>query len=376
MIKSVALLLALLAVAAAAVAINLPRVAPADSEAIYNTITSFDRDHPEWRLLSKKRIDATPIYFEHQVHMNPATPKMQETLQNRLVQPMLDAGVDPSLIPVHKSQDGQLVLACTACHQPDESGAYMKPIRFDNHCVACHALGSDVPHGSAIAPYIDRRAGEAALGVSAKPAAAAAPPAKGPARGPAGPRGAAAPAAPKPVTFESQDKLNEALAAKYTAERNKLYGNLMTNSCIKCHKQIPELRQQAGGDWTKIDWAQVGPRIPDRWLPRSDFDHRAHRMMACIDCHADAAADAPGEAKPRYPDDDDPASPASKLAWTGRTRQIMMPDIASCRECHSVQGNTRFDCVMCHSFHAPDVAPDHGGAFAGPARPVNPHTAK
>jgi len=71
----------------------------------------------------------------------------------------------------------------------------------------------------------------------------------------------------------------------------------------------------------------------DRWLTRSRFDHNSHTFKTCSACH-----EVPGDptrewneeeamrlAMPSYSGEDNPDSPASKMAWTLRTRDVMIP---------------------------------------------------
>src|SRR3989454_9093687 len=44
-------------------------------------------------------------------------------------------------------------LTCAYCHQPDDTQAYMAPVRFAKHCVACHALDFDLRVPSIVVPH-------------------------------------------------------------------------------------------------------------------------------------------------------------------------------------------------------------------------------
>ncbi len=69
------------------------------------------------------------------------------------------------------------------------------------------------------------------------------------------------------------------------------------------------------------------PVFVDRWMLRSDFDHRKHRNVNCNDCHQ---------------------ATQSRL-----TSDVLMPGIASCVTCHSPAGKVAAECITCHSYHAP-----------------------
>jgi hypothetical protein len=71
---------------------------------------------------------------------------------------------------------------------------------------------------------------------------------------------------------------------------------------------------------------EVAPTaIPVRWLPHSRFDHGAHRPLACTECH--------------------------KATQSTETKDVLLPSIASCRECHGGARKARAGCVECHVYH-------------------------
>jgi hypothetical protein len=328
-----------------------PSVEPPVGQGISNTITSFDDGHPEWRLLRDDRVDTTPLRFGHAVHMNPQTPKMQERLQ-AWAKRLEDQGVDPADIPVTRASSAgtaeRWVLACTACHQADAAGRYMQPITFEQHCEHCHQLGRQqemaVPHGSGVADFIER--------VAAKKVLEPKKPGARPAARPGGPKGpkvrppADAPAKPATETL-TLDEVNR----RVNEERLKLWRSIGGN-CAQCHglQDKPE---------TIVD-----PHIPDRWLTRSTFDHAAHRLIGCDQCHAEAARIT--REMRSYPGEFEPDSLAAKLAWTETTRDVMIPGIETCRVCHRPDG-ARHDCVSCHLFHGTEGAPSRAAA------PNQPH---
>jgi hypothetical protein len=123
------------------------------------------------------------------------------------------------------------------------------------------------------------------------------------------------------------------------------------------------------------------PQIPTRWLHRAEFNHGAHRLVACTRCHEEAAQlEVPDD--PTYPHADEKGSPVQSLRWTGRTKQVMLPSIDTCRQCHSPDAETlagtgrpiqpaRHDCAECHNYHEPAISPDQApaSAFGSAERP-------
>jgi hypothetical protein len=70
--------------------------------------------------------------------------------------------------------------------------------------------------------------------------------------------------------------------------------------------------------------------IPARWFLHAEFDHDSHRLLTCTACHD--------------------RTPESR-----ETADILLPGIASCRNCHEDSG-ARHDaasgrCSECHSYH-------------------------
>lgn len=351
-----------------------PKVHPAIKGSVYDNITSFENAHPDWRVLEEDRIDLAAIRFGHQEHMDPNRSQMQDKLQS-WVDRLREAGVANSDIPVRRLDNGRLSLTCASCHVTDSAGQYMLPISFDNHCMQCHSLqeqqGEPVPHGREIGMFVERLAMKGALEPPKKPsvgrpggASRGGPPgASGPPKTSSGPPAASRPSGPptsrsgppgaKASSSDSDDDQPtiEELYAKITADASNNHKRLIRTvkaTCARCHgnaqspDQIPD------------------PRIPDRWLTRSAFNHSSHAMMRCDSCHSQAIG-SPDEVV-SYVGQDDPDHPAHIMRWTGRTRDIMMPDIETCRTCHTPTGGAPTNCVLCHAYH-PETSSHEGGAF-------------
>ncbi len=309
-------------------------------------VTSFASDHPEFAVLSCGRVDRTPLAFGHAKHMDPVGfPQMQGMLTT-WVESLQKNGMEEVPIGASRTVDGQLQLDCTGCHQLDAAGRYMQPIVFEEHCMHCHELPLQVlgagrsertPHGSGIEAFIRRIAFEQANAPKdpKKEDADARPPPGRRGR----PRDKELPQQPEPAEEVKGENQRDALEQKV-----KEVTDPIRDACIKCHK--------FGDGLASI----VDPMIPPRWLPRSRFSHEVHRFIRdCQECHAVAP---PG-----------PAPGPADLAWTGRTKDIMLPPIARCRECHSPDPITataaaRHDCAMCHDYHEPALPFAMGGAVA------------
>lgn len=78
---------------------------------------------PHIRREAEQPSDQTAIKFSHHRHLDPKLP-----------------------MPGGKTTE----LRCNDCHQADQSGAYLRPIQFEQHCHRCHHLGfpntGELPH--------------------------------------------------------------------------------------------------------------------------------------------------------------------------------------------------------------------------------------
>jgi hypothetical protein len=87
--------------------------------------------------------------------------------------------------------------------------------------------------------------------------------------------------------------------------------------CAYCHGA------PAAGPDGLPDYRQARPKAP---AAGGRFAHEAHRMLQCDQCHAVANSGKLG----------DPA---------------LMPQVATCAECHNPSAGARSDCVECHQYH-------------------------
>ena len=98
-------------------------------------------------------------------------------------------------------------------------------------------------------------------------------------------------------------------------------------TCTVCH----EITAVADAE---VPWKVLPVRISEAWYPLSEFSHEGHKNMECDGCHL--ARD-------------------SEVAT-----DILMPDIANCRQCHGGEDAENLlasNCITCHKFHLDDQAP-------------------
>jgi hypothetical protein len=91
------------------------------------------------------------------------------------------------------------------------------------------------------------------------------------------------------------------------------------NGCGYCHTAE---KNRGPGELPRY----LPSRITQAWLPHSRFNHERHRMLRCTECHREA----PGSSD---------------------TKDVLLPDIETCRQCHNSQTGARTDCAECHRYH-------------------------
>ncbi len=286
-------------------------------------VTDFGTDHPEfrltvlasaptgdgdlslrWRAVRLDRndpdhfVEHSHLKFSHLQHLNPK-------------------GV--------KSPTGERVLSCQDCHKPNSSGRDMLPIRMETNCSGCHSLRfdehdptSDVPHGDLDAVYKTLREhfSRAYLVQTGSNGSTT------------GSRQLRRPGGEQRVLTEREQRR----AREWVDEQSlKIARELLEKRvCADCH--------EVTRDPTKTgleQWHVESVRLTSNWMPRARFDHAAHISETCVSCHSSA--------------------PKSKHAT-----DILLPDIARCRECHGGAGSSAkvaSDCLMCHPFHIPSRGP-------------------
>jgi hypothetical protein len=91
----------------------------------------------------------------------------------------------------------------------------------------------------------------------------------------------------------------------------------------------------------------VPVKLPDRYMSKGWFDHAAHDTEKCTRCHA---------------------APTSNKA-----SDVLLPNIASCRECHGGEAAHKevpSSCAMCHDYHVTSGAPQMSRDLRGHDRQV------
>jgi hypothetical protein len=274
-------------------------------------------------------VDKAAIHFNHHVHLT--SPQV--------------------LLPATDGRAARALL-CADCHQPDSAGEAMSPIRFEQHCAACHQdqlqfdpgpfagqVDSQLPHRDVeiVRGVIRQRLSEALLAkLPADQRPDDAVPPDGQAQQSSATDGDAIdrffqrrlkpPAAPADRDWQAIEAAVRSVEAVLflPSDRPAVNGKpVHGRGCAYCHQVEFD---PAAPEPVRI----VPPEVPSRWLRHARFNHAAHRMLDCLACHGQAMDEQQGQA----------------------TATIMLPRIDTCQACHTGPGRgARNDCVQCHWYH-------------------------
>jgi hypothetical protein len=274
---------------------------------VAGTVTAFSTDHPEFALWKDTPLrDPGTIGFNHAVHLQTDLP---------------GAG------------GKRVTLDCNNCHQQDSERRYMKPVKYDAHCKDCHPLPVQV--AAVTNPNLD----EALRAFSKEPA-----PHKEPrvvravlrdrferfvrehksVLSPM-PEGEPDRVIPGRPPAEPPPKEPGRWVGVQMEQAERLLFDL-GGGCRFCHKAVAPRAPGALPEYAKSD-------IPERWYRKSFFRHESHQMLDCKECHGD-------------------------IAGSRTARDVLMPKIGVCQQCHNPQVGARSDCGECHSYH--DRSRDRG----------------
>jgi hypothetical protein len=292
----------------------------------WGSIARFDSGHPEFSTLARGKTDPGQVRLNHFLHLQP-----------NLVGPN-GKRVQMSCDDCHRTarEDGSwqygegMVRTATTqgAYGPrfGQSAAYMAPIQFASHCAGCHTLPFDrrfgeqqVPHDKpeVVHVFLTRRFEEF---LAANPSAVH---------------------QIEPTSRQLPERVHVQRIARNAAEWVQFRVEeaewlLWAKTCKQCHVLSP-----TGGPLPQV----AQSTIRSRWLEHAEFDHHAHRMMACTACHA------------RAPESHD-------------TTDVLLPGIQTCQQCHrdrdSSQDTAEGRCFECHQYHDWSKARRTKGRFSIP----------
>ena len=303
----------------------------------HGKITNFNGDHPEFKHSASGQEDAAQVKFSHQTHLSLAVDELRRDHSASTRDALSDIGSK---------------LACVDCHQADDERHYMRPIRYDLHCARCHHLNvalsgtftkdldaevarfsqTPLPHTepTVVRAVLRDRLVEFAQKhsvVSAKPESV----------------GESRRLPWKPSTEISDDQWSWTTQEGKKAE-DLLFSNKQWTKrdpltyCSHCH-----IEQKPG---QRVDGLPTYYRtaIATRWHVHSVFSHGAHREMACTACHDQNAA-------------------LVKVANSKTAKDVLLPTIQTCQNCHRSNGGARNGCVECHRYHDRTLDRDPNGTM-------------
>ncbi len=263
---------------------------------IHKNIMDFGSSHPEFavtvrdeqtgaalrvRLDDVDRLkDGAMIRLNHKLHLDPGLP-------------VLEAGP----------------LQCVSCHKaPEHRVLLMPPVKYEGACAQCHALDFDSKFADKTVPH-GMRPHELDLYLRVLYTSL-------------WPLSEEAKAAGTAVTQKERDWINE----QVDKAEEKLFGKKGTRKrgkCQLCHLNDPS--PPIGGMDDRFPFL-AKTSIPTHWFVNSRFEHAAHTILKCVDCHESA-----------------PTSEA--------TTDVLLPKAATCRKCHGASGTANAACLECHLFH-------------------------
>jgi len=272
-------------------------------------IENFGSGHPEFAALRPSAADPGTIKLNHAVHLKknlkgPNGEPVQLDCDDchrppTSAQPLRFGSATG--MPVSIAQKSDLPIAISA-------RAYMAPVTYAKHCVACHGLQFDkrftesAPHDTpqVIHTFLVQKFQQY---IATHPAELRE---VGPDR--------TLPQKPLPVTVRVLTR--EQWVAERVSESEEL---LWRKTCKQCHAlSIPT----DGGLPTLAK-----SNITVRWMPHANFNHERHQLLKCAECHAAALT-------------------------SHETADILLPGIATCEKCHhSGSDSAEVRCFECHTYH-------------------------
>jgi hypothetical protein len=251
-----------------------------------------------------------------------------------------------------KSAKGKVRLGCRDCHTLANDFKTIEPITFERHCQSCHGLEFDdrlpeknVPHGEADLVYKFLYAEYAKLALQQQ-------------RDPEVTKKfdfRMIPGGPSPTQVTRERSAEDFSRAFVEREARSAENQLFTKTaCYLCHRVLPkELSPEVASAQQRSLFEVIKPRVPSRWMPASIFSHGAHEEMSCEECHEARVPGEGGQIK------------VVPVRESSLTNHVLMPGVDKCLPCHSQegksadphsgQGKVRSECVMCHSYHEPQV---------------------
>ncbi len=271
-------------------------------------IDGFNSSHPEFAAVRARQVDSGTIKFNHRVH-----------LKTNLAGP-----------------SGPVQLDCGDCHRPPTSNetarfgsqpakagavapdreppsmnperAYMAPLSYAQHCLACHGLQFDkrfsesAPHDTpeVVHAFVVERFQRYIAGHPAELRIANSDPNL----------------PQKPFAVSPRVLTPPQWVSERAAESEQL---LWRKTCMQCHAMSFPASQPLP--------VVAKSNITVRWFQHAVFNHDKHRLLKCEECHTAART-------------------------SQETSDILLPGIKTCEQCHhSGSEAAEARCFECHTYH-------------------------
>lgn len=333
------------------------------------TVTAFSlQAHGDFASIADDKPDPGRVKFDHAQHMLPG--QVNAGVKGGFTIAMLEESFRQAyrktIDGVPQGDEALVTLSCADCHQfagapqtplvgDNEVGRHIAPIRFEQHCAACHSLNHlraneeslPLPHA---APWNEIETLIAAKVVGGQQLGQIRMPRDVARKTPLVGEGRSGPllrSEPKPGEGEAKAILEAAVSAG-RAEIQK--------RCLQCHQE----QDITDEGIASLRSASTPPLIPHRWLKRGIYDHAAHRKVDCKFCHAEAypeTSPTAADAAPGEPNDQNVIMIGGIETCTGchRDAEAAIPsgltDVAT-KELLGGQSTWASDaCIECHRYH-------------------------
>ena len=267
------------------------------------SVVSWNGSHPEFAPLRPPAKDPGSIRLNHKVHLKAGLKGPKGPVQMACGDCHRQAGVDQ---PWSYGQPELRKLPASQKEAPRERpGPYMQPPTYAQTCAACHLLEFDaripdqVPHDKPeiVRAFVERKLQEY---IAQHPQEISRPVGRVP-------RLPADKVVPPPRSAAEWVQRELALAETL----------LWRKTCAECHTLKPGA--------TGVPEV-AAPAITRVWMPHARFSHLPHRMLRCDACHS--------------------------AANSVETRDVLMPSITTCQQCHHSGEAADHRCSSCHVYHA------------------------
>jgi hypothetical protein len=305
------------------------------TESTLENVTDFAKAHPEFRLTVWRGPGPADVVRVKQSN------KAELAERSNLKFPH-----DKHLKPGIKGPEGRETLKCDSCHTPDASQQGFQPVKMEKACQRCHELkfepaitSRQVPHGSALEAWLLIQEFYANISIGDVPVDIV----------DTGALRRQIPMASTPIVTDEQRR--RALAYARGKAQQIGVDLFEKRACVVCHDVRRDNKAllaegsafQPGGTAAKpegnptVPWTIAPVQVAGTWMPKARFDHGKHRtaQTECKDCH--------------------------QAERSRQSSDVLIPDIASCRECHAgntpIPGKVVSTCISCHDFHLAGVKP-------------------